>query len=368
MSRAAYILTVKRMNVKSLFRSRKIIIDLAVSAGGIAAALIYADECRRGMENGIGFCLNVLIPSLFFFMAVSSYIVQSGAAQIICRPFTRLSQALFRLPEQSLAVILLSMIGGYPIGASCAAILSQDGRLSPSQAAKTAYIAVAAGPGFLISFIGGSLLNEPRAGVILLTAQCIAVLLTGVIVGHAVKSEPLPHTAAHIGAKKNLLIASVHSASKAAFHMCSMVIVFSAVIEVSNRLIRNRVIGDLLSAAVEVTNGCARLSGDHPLYITAFFVGFGGLSVHFQIFATLGELPVHKGLFFIFRIIEGIIMMAATYIYLMAAPVTLSVFHPAADIPSAARSATMAGSAALVISSLFFLSAISSKSSQQKQS
>ena len=338
---------------------------LILSVGGIFLALRYSRECYNGIESGIGFCLNVLIPSLFFFMIVAAFIVGSGIADTLCRPLGGLSHILFRLPPESLAVILLSMIGGYPVGAACAEILYRDGRLSPSQAAKTVYIAVAAGPGFLINYIGVSLLDLPQAGYVLLAAQVIALVLTGVIIGHTVKSEPIPHAVAKVQPKGNLLVNAVQSASRSAFHMCAMVVVFSALIEVTDAVVSDPVVCDIASAIIEITNGCNRFAGNYPLWLTAFFVGFGGLSVHFQIYATIGDIPVRKGLFFQFRIIEGIIAMAATYIYLMVTPMTTAVFSSANGIPTAAQSATMAGSAALVIAALFFIGSLDRKAKNQ---
>ncbi len=350
------------MKMKELFRKRKIILSLSTALIGVFLAVRYAEECRRGIGSGIGFCLEVLIPSLFFFMIVAAYIVQSGIAALLCRPLERISQALFRLPAQSAAVILLAMIGGYPVGASCASILAKEGRLSPSQAAKTVYIAVAAGPGFLLNFIGRTLLNNPQAGTILLWSQVIAVILTGVIVGHTVKSEPLSHSPRHpeeVG--RNLLVRAVRNASGAAFGMCAMVVMFCALTEVMDTVIPDRGVCDIASAILEITNGCSRTCGRTPLYLTAFFVGFGGLSVHFQIFSAVGELPVKKGLFFLFRITEGIIAMAAAYIYLMFTPTTITVFSSLSTTPTAAKSATLAGSAALVLSSLLFIGSIAKK-------
>lgn len=231
---------------------------------------------------------------------------------------------------------------------------------------KTVYIAVAAGPGFLINYIGVSLLNLPKAGYVLLGAQIIAVILTGVIVGHTVRSDPLPHIGTRRDIKGNLLVNAVESASRSAFHMCAMVVVFSALIEVINVIITDESVCDILSGFIEITNGCNRIAGSYPLWLTAFFVGFGGLSVHFQIYATVGELPVRKGLFFLFRIIEGIIMMTATYIYLMFTPMTVEVFSSVEEIPTAARSATLAGSAALVLSALFFIGSVNKKAKAQQ--
>ncbi len=362
MRAAAYILSVIRLKIRELFQKGNIIIKLAAAIGGIYIALRFNEECTRGMEKGIGFCLEVLIPSLFFFMVIAAYLVQSGICEFLCRPLKGLSRMLFRLPPQATAVILLSMIGGYPVGASCAAIMADEGQLSPSQAAKTAYIAVAAGPGFLINYIGTALLGNPQAGYVLLGAQIAAVIVTGIIVGHTVKSEPLAHS---VGRKKvggNLLVGAVQNAARSAFGMCAMVIVFCALGEVVDAVIPSKQVCDIASAMLEITNGCNRISGIVPLYVTAFFVGFGGLSVHFQIFSLLGKVPLKKTLFFLFRIIEGIIAAAATYIYLMVTPTATTVFRSVDTVPSAARSATLAGSAALVISSLLFVGSMANKS------
>lgn len=349
------------LKTKELFRNRNIIIKTAVAFGGITMAIRYSDECYRGMEKGIGFCLEVLIPSLFFFMVIAAYIVQSGICEILCRPLRGISEKLFHLPHEATAVILLSVIGGYPVGASCAATMAKQGRLSASQAAKVAYIAVAAGPGFLINFVGTALLGSPGTGYVLLGAQIFAVILTGVIVGHTVKSEPLAYSSAKRFQNGNLLVSAVQNASRAAFGMCAMVVIFCALSEVMDVVIPSEAICDIASAILEITNGCHRTCGMLPLYITAFFVGFGGLSVHFQIFSILGEVPVKKHLFFLFRIIEGIIAALATYIYLMVMPVTTTVFNSVEVTPTIGRYATLAGSAALVLSSLLFIGSITNQ-------
>ena len=361
MRRSAYILTVICLKAKELFLKRNIVWHTAVAVAGIFIALRYHEECYRGMEKGVTLCLEVLIPSLFFFMVVAAYMVQSGIAEILCRPLSGLTRVLFRLPGESAAVILLAMIGGYPVGASCTAILADEGRLSPSQAAKTAYIAVAAGPGFLISYVGAALLGSTQAGYALLVSQAVAVILTGVIVGHTVKSEPLACSAPKKVIGGNLLVSAVKNASRSAFGMCAMVVVFCALSEVVDTLILQQEICDIASVITEITNGCNRICSKSPLYVIAFYVGFGGLSVHFQIFALLSKVPLKKGLFFLYRIIEGIIAMTAAYIYLMVIPVTTEVFRSTESVPSAARSATLAGSAALVISSLLFIGSISKK-------
>ena len=322
-------------------------------------AVIYSDACAEGIRSGIAFCTGVLVPSLFLFMVLTAYLIKSGASSMIAKPFGWLGK-LMGLPKEATAAVLLSMIGGYPIGAGCVALLRGQGQLSDSEAQKTACIAVAAGPGFLINYVGNALLHSVSAGNILLLAQIAAVILTGIVVGRTVKCSPPAHRKRLAAGGAGAFVASVKSAADATFNMCAMVVLFSAVIEVI-ATVADSGTADILSAFLEITTGCNRLSARMPLYLTAFFVGFGGISVHCQIFACLGDVPLNKALFFLFRIIEGIFAMGTAYIFLMITPMQETVFS-SSDVPlSAARSATYAGSGALILAALCFIGSVSSK-------
>lgn len=362
MRSAAYILSVKLM--KPLFRYKKAVLPILIAGAGIPCALLYSEACAAGIRSGIAFCSGVLVPSLFVFMVLTAYLIKSGGAGVIARPFGWLAR-MMRLPAESAAAILLSMIGGYPIGAGCVALLYGQGQLSVSEARKTACIAVAAGPGFIVSFVGRALLNSTAAGNILLLSQIAAVLLTGVIAGRMIPCSPPPRRGKLTAKGAGALVAAVRSAADATFAMCAMVVLFSAVIEVISTAAGSDA-ADTLCAVLEITSGCSRLSARVPLYVTAFFIGFGGLSVHCQIFAALIEVRVNPLIFFLCRITEGIIAMATAYIFLMITPMQSAVFS-SSDVPvSAARSATYAGSGALILAALCFVGSISSKLRRMK--
>lgn len=357
MSDEAYILTVICMKVKELFDFRKIA-SLSAAVAGIMIAVVFSKECSRGILSGIMFCVQALVPSLFFFMAVSAFTVKSGAALIVSRPLGKVTRALFGLPYPSMAVILLSVIGGYPVGARAAAMMYEDGHLSAEQARKTVYTAVCAGPGFLLNFVGTALLGSKDAGILLLTAQLVSLTVTGIIIGKAIKCDVDAKRGANSCNSPNLLISSVNDASKATFAMCAMVIVCSAAIEVIAAISPDKTVTDICAALTEITTGCGMLCGRYPLALIAFFIGFGGISVHLQIYASLGKLTINKKLFFLFRIIQGIITSAATYILLMVFPLEVSVFNSTDSTLTAAKSATLAGSAALILCSLIFMATI----------
>ena len=351
------------MNI--LFRKGKIILPLAVTVTGIYTAIRHSEACARGIGKGLSFCTSVLIPSLFLFMVLAAYLIKSGAASLIAKPFGWVAR-LMGLPHDAATALMMALIGGYPIGAGCTALLHEEGQLSDSEAAKTACIAVAAGPGFVINFVGRSLLRSRQAADLLLLSQIAALLITGMILGRVIRCSPPPRRRRLPADGAGALVGAVRSAADATLSMCATVVLFAAIVEAVAEVADSGT-ADILSAFLEVTTGCSRLSTRVPLYLTAFFIGFGGVSVHCQILASLKDIPINKPLFFLARIIQGIIAMGAAYIFLMIVPMKTAVFSSSAAPLSADRSATYAGSGALILAALCFIGSVSSRIRRLKQ-
>ena len=82
-----------------------------------AALLAFPREVQQSVKNSILYCLTVLTPSLFPFMALTSFAVNSGAGEHLGGALSFLSRYVFRLPASCAVPILLSFLGGYPAGA-----------------------------------------------------------------------------------------------------------------------------------------------------------------------------------------------------------------------------------------------------------
>lgn len=87
----------------------------------------------KGAENGIGLCLSTLVPSLFPFMVLASYITDSGPAEKIGRHLSWLTKPLFGLDGCFASAIILSLVGGYPVGAKTVNSLYKKGAASESE-------------------------------------------------------------------------------------------------------------------------------------------------------------------------------------------------------------------------------------------
>ena len=289
---------------------------LIISAA--AALTLSSQSCKDGVINGIELCLRVLIPSLFPFMALSALTVKLGICGIIGRRLGGITRKVFGVSGTLAPVVLLSLIGGYPVGAKGIAELKNSGAISEDEAKRASLFAVCAGPGFLINYVGSSLYGNAHIGMIILLAQVISVILTGLflrLICGEVKSysskkeiyiKPLPLS--------NALVESTYSAADGMGKICALVLIFSA----ATGIISNILPGNLLKIWMILAEVCSAVkltAGEYPLWVTAFAVGFGGICVHFQIISALDGIKINKLLFFFFRIIQGVITALLTWIF-----------------------------------------------------
>ncbi len=287
-----------------------------------AALTVSSQSCKEGVTNGIELCLGVLIPSLFPFMALSALAVKCGVCRRRFKPFDFITKKLFGLSGAFAPIILLSFIGGYPVGAKGIAELRSSGAVSEKQAKKAAMFAVCAGPGFLINYVGSSLYGNAAVGAIILCAQVISVIILGIAINLfdrdkedynseiELKNEPVSLSSA--------IVESTYSALRGMAQICGLVLLFSA----ATGIIKS-VLGD--SEAMNIWNICAEVcsavnvsASKYPLEITAFAVGFGGICVHFQIFSALGNIKINKAIFFFYRILQGFLTAVLTKLLSMA--------------------------------------------------
>ena len=160
---------------------------ILIAAKGLSLMLccvlltVFSQGSRESAANGIKLCLNVLVPSLFPFMALTNLFAQTGLCQKLGKPLNKLTQKLLGLSGAAAPVILMSLIGGYPVGAAGIAQLRRQNALSGAEAEQAALFAVCAGPGFVISFAGAGLFGSVNIGLIIFAAQAISVLLTAAL-------------------------------------------------------------------------------------------------------------------------------------------------------------------------------------------
>jgi len=321
--------------------------------------IVGSDGCRDGAAQGVQLCLNVLAPSLFPFMAVTQLMIQSSFCQKLGGRLQKPARLLFGLSGALAPVLLLSLLGGYPVGAGGIAALYRRRQISAEEARRAALFMVCAGPGFVIGFVG-AVCGSRELALLFLAAQVCAVILSGIVGGllwrkaenNSVsenKTLPLPFSQA--------LVEAVENAARSMLSVCAFVVLFSALTGALSQLITNPAVMNGLYLITEVCGAVTHGARVMPPAAIAFAVGFGGLCVHCQLLAVLKDVGVNKGLFFLFRIIQGLLTALFVQIGVRLSPRTAAVFSTtAAGSPSLVNGSILPGAVMLAVTAGFCLS------------
>ncbi len=285
--------------------------------------LVNSEQAAEAVRRGIGMCVQSVIPSLFPMIFLSQYLIKSGGAAEIGKLLNKPTKVLFGLPGVCGVALLTGMVGGFPAGARAAETLTESGTLTQKQGQRLATIAFCSGPGFTIGMVGAELYKNKSAGLLILTAQIISSIIIGMTMRStsgrkgASDDDREHHTPINTQGRSDAFVESAADAASTVIAMSSFIVVFQVIAAMLDAAHINSYLAALFSrfgaqqlggcivpCLTEVTGG-SMLSVNIGLPFTAFVVGFGGLSVHFQNFAVCRRIRLNKLKYIFVRLIQG---------------------------------------------------------------
>ncbi len=156
-----------------------------LAAAGILAFMVMMlanpDYFLNSARRGLYLYATAVLPSLFPFYFCSLTLTYLGAAKTISSLFKKPVRLLYNAPKESAYVLMLSMLSGYPVGASMTAELFDAGVIDEKEAKTVAAFASTSGPIFMLGTVGSAIFEDMRVGVTVLAAHYLAALLNGLI-------------------------------------------------------------------------------------------------------------------------------------------------------------------------------------------
>ncbi len=297
-----------------------------VALGILAASvmvLVNSEQATEAVRRGIDMCLQNVIPSLFPMIFLSQYLIKSGGAEEIGKLLNKPTKWLFGLPGVCGVALLTGLFGGFPAGAGAAEALTQSGSITRKQGQMLATIAFSSGPGFTIGMIGAQLYKNKSVGLLLLTVQIISCIIIGIIIRLVYRSKithNMPDNKSNgVRAVKraDAFVQAAADAASTVIAMSSFIVIFQVISAMLDAAKLNSYMSSLFAlfgaeqlgeyiipCIIEVTGG-SMLSVNIGLPFTAFVVGFGGLSVHFQNFAVCRTVGLNKLMYILIRFVQG---------------------------------------------------------------
>lgn len=223
-----------------------------IAALGMVLLILDTRTAIAGASQGLEICIKTVIPSLFPFFFLSKIITSSADSFSgkIFRPIGKLC----RIPEGSEIILLLGLLGGYPIGAQMIENAVSKGSISPKDGNRMLGFCNNPGPAFIFGMTG-CLFDAPYAPWILWGIVILSTLLTGIFLPGS--SEKFSGT---ISLPKDNYMTS---ALKSMATVCGWIILFRVLLNILSRWalwLFPVPLQILISGILELSNGCLALN------------------------------------------------------------------------------------------------------------
>lgn len=266
--------------------------------------VLDAKTAYNGAYDGVLMCLKTVLPSLFPFVALSVYLngnMSDGISSIL-RPLGKFC----RIPEGAETILLLGLIGGYPVGAKCISEAYQARKLKQTDSRRMLGFCSNAGPAFIFGMAGfifdKSIIVWALWGVHILSALLTGFVLPGNVYGKC----------GQIGMRSTTISGAVENSAKTMALICSWIIIFRVLIAFGEKwflwLLPNEMQA-LIVGILELSNGMLQLNSidlvGMRFVIASMILAFGGICVAMQTVSVTSALG--SGLYFPGKVIQLVV-------------------------------------------------------------
>lgn len=283
----------------------------------------YLDATRRGLS----LYATTVLPSLFPFYFCAMLLTKIGAAKTLSLMFEKPMKKLYHTPKESAYIMILSMLSGYPVGASCIKELYLASGISKEDARAISSFASTSGPIFILGTLGAAIFQNAAVGAIVLASHYLAAFFNGFIFRNK-KDNGDSIVSVQAQTTDNVLGESVSKSTLAMLTLGGYIVLAGILVDTLSLLgvdkALTRMLGDnaqpivaIIFGAVEMTRGTIECSKcDYlPLGIAlaSLIVSFGGLSVILQSHALLSPCGIKLSQIVLRKLTQSVISFVITF-------------------------------------------------------
>lgn len=293
------------------------LLPFTFAAMAMAFLILDAKTALYGAQEGIQLCLQTVIPSLFPFLVLSVLLTSAGMG--IGIPGLNFLGKLCRIPAGAESLLLIGLLGGYPVGAQSIFHAYRTGSLKITDACRMLGFCNNAGPAFIFGMTV-NLFHSPAACFALWGTHILSALLVGMLLPGENDGECTLSAGSRVTVPQAL-----ERAVRTMALICGWVVIFRVLTAILERWLLWLLPGEvsvLLTGLLELSNGCCALisieSQALRFILCAVMLSFGGLCVAMQTVSAVGELGT--GLYFPGKLLQTVIS------FLLACLVQLALF------------------------------------------
>lgn len=273
---------------------------------GLCMIVLILDSrtALAGAKDGTMLCLNAVIPALFPFLIISAIFNSNiiGRRIKILRPLCKMCG----IPNGCESVLLLGLIGGYPVGAQTVYDAYRENSIDAPTAKRILGFCNNAGPSFIFGILSTQFQTKGLVWIIWLV-HIISALFVGAVLPNKQAAASNLSKVTPISLSK-----AMDNALKVLASICGWVILFRIIISFFSHWfiwLLPTPWQVTIAGILELTNGCCGLSAlateSLRFVICSCLLSFGGICVLLQTLSVTKELG--NGMYFYGKIIQTMV-------------------------------------------------------------
>ena len=308
----------------------------------IVTLILYSETNIEAAKNGLKLWVNSVIPSLFPFFVATEILCSTNLVNLAGKFLQKPIKKMFNVPGEGAVALIMGIISGYPTGAKIAVNFREKNICTKEESERLLAFTNNSGPLFIIGTVGISMFGDVKIGYILLVSHIISCLIVGIIFRNW-KKRKTKFSAFFKNEEKKVSIkdlgeilgSSIKKSIITILNIGGFIVIFSVILSILNESnffniienflsifnISNGVGTGVVSGIIELTNGLNYISslGISNLYIVlaSFLIGFGGISVFFQVYSVISKSDISIKPYFYGKILQSVISAFLTFLILM---------------------------------------------------
>lgn len=274
--------------------------------------LIFPESAARSVSESIGICIGTIIPSMFAFMAISSYLICEGLHGVIFKPLYFIIGKIIRLDSETFGIFCLSMVGGYPVGINLLKEQFEQNDSCRKEIETAAGFCYCISPSFAVTMIGLGIYSSAEAGFLVYISNVLACCVMAAVFGRKKLSEKKGVPRSSFG-----IIGAVRSSALSLFTVCTVIVAFNVILsmltELSGKIGLN--LPEYILGFAEISNLLKLPPRLELLPLISGICSFGGICVLIQCAAICGKAFSLK-LFLLMRIPTAVLSGLICFILL----------------------------------------------------
>ena len=317
--------------------------------------VIFSNTNLYAAKSGLLLWANSIVPTLFPFFVATELLLHTNIVNFLGRLLNYFMRPIFNVDGKGSFCFIMGLISGYPIGAKIACEFRKQNICSKIECERLLSFTNNSGPLFIVGTVGISMFGNTSIGLLLLITHILACITVGIIFRfwknksqHNNRSFNYTNSASNntvtFSNLGNVLSESINSSIQSILLIGGFVVIFSSIISIltTSGILHNlsilllpffnflhidtQFITPLLTGFLEITNGIKNISIikikhiSVNIIITAFLLGFGGISVLLQVWSIISKSNLSIKPYILGKLLHGTIAALYTFLALNFIP------------------------------------------------